>query len=115
VFLGHRALDIHQTARIVKNGLEEAIGTEAKVRLQCVRHAPTLGATESMSPRTIVNHGAWSHGAFETPTTPFRSHGAEIAVRGLAPEVGEHTFELLAALGIEGEDLTELVTSGILG
>ena len=32
-----------------------------------------------------------------------------------APEAGAHTFEVLASLGIEGEELTEQVTNGVLG
>jgi crotonobetainyl-CoA:carnitine CoA-transferase CaiB-like acyl-CoA transferase len=55
------------------------------------------------------------HGAFETLDTPFRIDGAEVGVRGPAPEAGEHTFDVLAGLGIGGDELTELVAAGVIG
>ena len=62
---------------------------------------------------TTIEHP--EYGAFPTLDTPFRIHGAAIGARGPAPEAGEHTFEVLAALGIEGDELTELVTNGVVG
>ena len=62
---------------------------------------------------TTIEHPAY--GLFETLDTPFRIHGADVGVRGPAPDAGQHTFEVLAALGIEGDELTELVTNGVLG
>ena len=47
--------------------------------------------------------------------TPFRIYGADIGVRGPAPEAGEHTFEVLAEMGIEGDELEQLVTAGAVG
>jgi crotonobetainyl-CoA:carnitine CoA-transferase CaiB-like acyl-CoA transferase len=54
-------------------------------------------------------------GTFETLAAPFKVSGAEIAVRGPAPDPGQHTFEVLAELGIDGEELTGLLEGGVLG
>ncbi len=55
------------------------------------------------------------HGKFETLDTPFKLYGTDTGVRGPAPESGEHTFEILAEMGIEGEALDRLATAGVLG
>jgi crotonobetainyl-CoA:carnitine CoA-transferase CaiB-like acyl-CoA transferase len=55
------------------------------------------------------------YGQFETLDTPFKIYGTETGVRGPAPEAGEHTFDILAELGIEGEALDKLAAGGALG
>ena len=59
-----------------------------------------------------VEHPA---GAFETVATPFHIRDADIAVRGRAPEAGEHTHEVLTGLGFDDERIAGLATSGVLG
>jgi crotonobetainyl-CoA:carnitine CoA-transferase CaiB-like acyl-CoA transferase len=54
-------------------------------------------------------------GPFETLDTPFKIYGTETGVRGRAPELGEHTFDVLAELGIDGEELDRLAASGVIG
>jgi crotonobetainyl-CoA:carnitine CoA-transferase CaiB-like acyl-CoA transferase len=54
-------------------------------------------------------------GSFETLDTPFRIYGADIGARGPAPGAGEHTFEVLTELGIDGEELARLATDGVIG
>jgi crotonobetainyl-CoA:carnitine CoA-transferase CaiB-like acyl-CoA transferase len=54
-------------------------------------------------------------GAFETLDTPFKLYGTDTGVRGPAPAAGEHTFDVLAELGIEAEELDRLATAGVLG
>jgi len=53
-------------------------------------------------------------GPFETLDTPFKIYGADVAVRGAAPEAGEHTFEVLAELGVEDEELAKLAADGVI-
>jgi crotonobetainyl-CoA:carnitine CoA-transferase CaiB-like acyl-CoA transferase len=62
---------------------------------------------------TTIDHP--EHGAFETLATPFHIDGADMGVRGPAPDAGQHTFDVLAALGIEGDELTGLMTAGVIG
>ncbi len=54
-------------------------------------------------------------GRFETLATPFHVYGADVRPRGPAPEVGQHTLELLAELGIEGDELARLAVDGVIG
>jgi len=54
-------------------------------------------------------------GSYETLSTPFKLYGADVGPRGRAPNPGEHTFEILAELGIEGEELDRLATEGVIG
>jgi crotonobetainyl-CoA:carnitine CoA-transferase CaiB-like acyl-CoA transferase len=55
------------------------------------------------------------HGRYETLSTPFKVYAADIGPRGPAPAAGQHTFEVLAEMGIEGEELDRLVTEGVVG
>jgi crotonobetainyl-CoA:carnitine CoA-transferase CaiB-like acyl-CoA transferase len=55
------------------------------------------------------------YGRFETLNTPFKIYGTDTGVRGRAPEIGEHTFDVLAELGIEGAELDALAASGAIG
>ncbi|MGI8927397.1 MAG: CaiB/BaiF CoA transferase family protein [Tepidiformaceae bacterium] len=54
-------------------------------------------------------------GSFETLDTPFKLYGTDTGARGPAPDLGEHTFEVLAEMGIEGEELDRLATAGVIG
>jgi len=54
-------------------------------------------------------------GSFETLGTPFHIYGADMGVRGRAPRPGEHTFEVLAEMGIDADRLAQLATDGALG
>lgn len=53
-------------------------------------------------------------GSFETTNVPFQFHGADVGVRGPAPEIGEHTAAVLAELGIEGDELEALRRAGVV-
>jgi crotonobetainyl-CoA:carnitine CoA-transferase CaiB-like acyl-CoA transferase len=55
------------------------------------------------------------HGRFETLAAPFKIYGADVAARGPAPEAGEHTFEVLAELGVGDEELARLAVEGVIG
>lgn len=54
-------------------------------------------------------------GKFQTLDTPFKLYGTDTGARGPAPAVGEHTFEILGELGIEGGELDALATTGVIG
>ncbi len=54
-------------------------------------------------------------GRFETLAAPFDMGGADVAVRGPAPECGEHTREVLAQFGIADDRVAELAKAGVLG
>ena len=53
-------------------------------------------------------------GSFETLDTPFKIYGAEVGARGPAPSAGQHTFEVLAELGIGDEELAKLAVDGVI-
>jgi formyl-CoA transferase len=55
------------------------------------------------------------YGSFETLDTPFKIYGSDTGVRGPAPDLGQHTFDVLAELGIEGDRLNALAASGAIG
>ena len=54
-------------------------------------------------------------GRFETLAAPFDIVGADVAVRGPAPECGEHTAEVLTQFGITDDRIAELAKAGVLG
>ena len=53
-------------------------------------------------------------GTFETVAAPFTMSESEVAVRGPAPEVGQHTAEVLAEFGLDQDRITQLIDSGII-
>jgi crotonobetainyl-CoA:carnitine CoA-transferase CaiB-like acyl-CoA transferase len=59
-----------------------------------------------------VDHPA---GPFETLTAPFTMSESDVRVRGRAPEIGEHTTEVLASLGVDAARIDELRGAGVLG
>jgi crotonobetainyl-CoA:carnitine CoA-transferase CaiB-like acyl-CoA transferase len=61
---------------------------------------------------TIDHPGA---GSFRTVASPVRVHGADIAPRGPAPEIGQHTTAVLTELGLSGEEVRMLAESGVVG
>ncbi len=46
---------------------------------------------------------------------PVQDLRQRIGARGPAPTPGQHTFDLLAEFGIEGEEVTDLATAGVFG
>ena len=54
-------------------------------------------------------------GPFEILNAPFRIEGADIAVRGAAPDVGAHTHEVLQEAGLSDEEIAQLAASRVLG
>ena len=54
-------------------------------------------------------------GAMEIVSAPFHIRGAEVEVRGPAPDAGQHTREVFAAAGLAAEQLDTLFTQGVIG
>ena len=52
---------------------------------------------------------------FRTVRAPMRLAGADVAPRGPAPAVGEHTAAVLAELGVDDGELAELAGAGVIG
>jgi crotonobetainyl-CoA:carnitine CoA-transferase CaiB-like acyl-CoA transferase len=53
-------------------------------------------------------------GRFETVAAPFTMSGSDVAVRGPAPEVGQHSAQVLSELGIDASRLDQLLRDGIV-
>jgi crotonobetainyl-CoA:carnitine CoA-transferase CaiB-like acyl-CoA transferase len=52
---------------------------------------------------------------FRTVRAPLRLQGGDVGPRGPAPEVGEHTTDVLTELGVTGDDLAALIDDGVIG
>jgi crotonobetainyl-CoA:carnitine CoA-transferase CaiB-like acyl-CoA transferase len=53
-------------------------------------------------------------GRFETLAAPFTLSSSTVAVRGPAPEVGQHTDEVLKQFGVDGARASALATDGVV-
>ena len=68
----------------------------------------------------LRERGAFSYviheqaGAIEIVSAPFQIRGAEIEVRGPAPDVGQHTREVFAEKGLPEAEIEALIKSGVL-
>ncbi len=77
--------------------------------LDDIQHDPQaheLGVFE-----TIDDHEA---GPFQTVSAPFSIKGADVAVRGRGPDLGEHSRSVLAAAGWAAEEIDDLVRRGVI-
>ena len=54
-------------------------------------------------------------GRFRTVAAPLRIQGADVGPRGPAPEVGQHTAEVLTAAGLAPEEVSALAAAGVVG
>jgi len=70
-------------------------------------------AARAMGMFATLTHPAM--GTFETLEAPFRFERSEVAARGPAPEVGQHTDEVLAELGKTPAAVAELRRAGVVG
>ncbi len=59
-----------------------------------------------------VEHSA---GSFRTVAVPVHIEGAVIGPRGLAPDVGQHTAEVLEAAGLTPGEVSALAAAGVVG
>ncbi len=70
---------------------------------------PTLREAGAFS---IIDHPRG--GAIEIVSAPFHIRGADIAVRGPAPDAGQHTREVFAEAGLSADQLDGLFARGVL-
>jgi crotonobetainyl-CoA:carnitine CoA-transferase CaiB-like acyl-CoA transferase len=61
---------------------------------------------------TTIEHP--TAGTFETLSAPFSLSASEVAVRGRAPDCGEHTTDVLRELGFDAADVDELEKAGVI-
>ena len=54
-------------------------------------------------------------GTFRTVAAPMRLRGVDTAPRGPAPELGQHTREVLRGLGLTAEEVDAAVADGVVG
>ncbi len=59
-------------------------------------------------------HDPTSGTDFRTVAAPFRVVGADIAVRGPAPQLGEHTRAVLAEAGVDATEIDRLIATGVV-
>ncbi len=62
---------------------------------------------------TAVDHPGIE--GFETISAPFQIDGADMHVRGRAPDPGEHSHEVLRDFGLTAEEIADLAAARVLG
>lgn len=55
------------------------------------------------------------HGDFRTVASPLRAAGSRPKIRSQPPQLGEHTYAILAELGLEQHEIDRLASIGALG
>ena len=82
---------------------------EPVAELPEVANDPVLRESGAFS---LINHPRG--GPMEVVSAPFHIRGADVAVRGPAPDAGQHSREVFAEAGVSQERLDELFERGIL-
>lgn len=81
---------------------------------------PVAELPEVVEDPALRERGAYSYvvheqaGAIEIVSAPFEIRGADIAVRGPAPDAGQHTQEVFAEAGLSAEEIDAFIRSGVL-
>ena len=81
---------------------------------------PVAELPEVVEDPALRERGAFSFlvheeaGAMEVVSAPFHIRGADIAVRGPAPDAGQHTAEVFTEVGVSQERVDEVVARGVL-
>lgn len=81
---------------------------------------PAADLPEVIDDPALREHGAFSliiheqAGAMEVVSAPFEIRGADIEVRGPAPDAGQHTREVLLEAGVTPERLNALIEKNVL-
>ncbi|MDP6604909.1 MAG: CoA transferase [Dehalococcoidia bacterium] len=83
--------------------------------------APVAELPEVVDDPTVRALGSFAEvehpefGSFETLAAPFKIRGADLAPRGPAPALGQHTQAVLEELGLDADELAELAVAGVFG
>ncbi len=85
--------------------------------------APLLSLDELQSDEHLNHIGFWhrvehpTEGSIVVPSSPMRFGGpsSELTAAHIAPLLGEHTLEILQALGYDGDQQTELIRRSVVG
>ncbi|MCK6079321.1 CoA transferase [Microbacterium sp. EYE_5] len=64
---------------------------------------------------TFIEYDHPTEGRVKTPGFPYRFAKTPPAIQRGAPQTGEHSREVLTAIGYEGDDVDRLVRSGVVG
>ena len=81
---------------------------------------PVAELPEVVEDPALRERGAFSFlvheqaGAMEVVSAPFHIRGADIAVRGPAPDAGQHTAEVFVEAGLSQARVDELIEAGVL-
>jgi crotonobetainyl-CoA:carnitine CoA-transferase CaiB-like acyl-CoA transferase len=67
---------------------------------------------EAIGMYPYIDHPA---GRFRTVAAPMFIRGTDIGPRGPAPEIGQHTREILGSAGLTDDEIAELVSAGVIG
>lgn len=82
---------------------------------------PVYGYDELVADPQVVHNGSFveyehpTEGTVRTPGFNFRLSGSVQEVTRPAPVTGQHSTEILAELGLSGDDIDALVKSGVVG
>jgi crotonobetainyl-CoA:carnitine CoA-transferase CaiB-like acyl-CoA transferase len=83
--------------------------------------APVQDVDEVIADPQVLANGYFAEidhpslGRFKTIDTPVRFGESHVGVRGPAPELGQHTEEILLEQGLTWDDITRLRESGAIG
>ncbi len=67
---------------------------------------------EAIGMYPYINH---PNGRFRTVAAPMFIRGADVGPRGPAPELGEHTTDILVAAGLSTDEVSQLIADGVVG
>ncbi|NKB97076.1 MAG: hypothetical protein GKR90_01055 [Pseudomonadales bacterium] len=81
---------------------------------------PVADLPDVVEDPALRERGAYSYivheqaGAMEIVSAPFEIRGADISVRGPAPDAGQHTAEVFSELGLSESEIEAYVAAGVL-
>jgi len=82
---------------------------------------PVLGLDEVAQDPHALDIGLFpeirhpEHGVYRTVNAPMRFSTAEVGPRGPAPEIGQHTRDILATSGLTQTEIDDLLERGVIG
>jgi crotonobetainyl-CoA:carnitine CoA-transferase CaiB-like acyl-CoA transferase len=76
--------------------------------------AETIGHPQTVARNAFTEVDHPTHGRLKLVDTPIKFAGAHVSARGPAPELGQHTEEVLLEAGYSWEEIAELRSVGVL-